>query len=291
MPDVGPQRADTDTVDAGDSVTDASEREMDQGVNVDAAPIDCGDLTQCGGRCADLENDVDNCGACGYTCALFNAESSCVAGSCAVDACLGDFEDNDGDPDNGCEFENLCEDGAPCDTACGTGLTQCEGSIAMCVPPEESCNARDDDCDNQCDEGQLGGCRRGIHRSYGGNLGHAYSDDLRWLTNNDFNIESQNYFYLYQEPHEGMRPVQICPEGGGKFFLNSANNCEIGRAPIAVIGFWSPTPLCNSIPLYRLYKPDREVHFYTTSSAERDRAINMLGYVSEGIAGYVWDSP
>ena len=133
LPDGDPQRADADAVDAGDSVTDASEREVDQGVNTDAAPIDCGNLTQCGGGCADLENDVNNCGACGYTCALFNAESACIAGSCAVDACL-DFEDSDGDPDNGCEFENLPKM-VPV-TPRATGLTQCEGSIAMCVLPE-----------------------------------------------------------------------------------------------------------------------------------------------------------
>ncbi|MFM2247095.1 MAG: hypothetical protein RL071_3169, partial [Pseudomonadota bacterium] len=32
-------------------------------------------------------------------------------------------------------------------------------------------------------------------------------------------------------------------------------------------------------------------HFYTLSAAERDNAVAVYGYVSEGIAGYVWASP
>ena len=64
----------------------------------------------------------------------------------------------------------------------------------------------------------------------------------------------------------------------------------VSAAPRRTIGFWSPSPLCNSQPLYRLYKQDINNHFYTLSAAERDRAINELGYQSEGIAGYVWRS-
>ena len=85
--------------------------------------------------------------------------------------------------------------------------------------------------------------------------------------------------------------MQLCPKGGGNFFLSSDNACEIGRQPVAVLGFWSPEPLCGSIPLYRLRQPASDNHFYTTSANERDNAINNLGYISEGIGGHVWPQP
>jgi len=37
-----------------------------------------------------------------------------------------------------------------------------------------------------------------------------------------------------------------------------------------------------------MWSNDRQDHFYTTSVAERDNAISQLGYVSEGITGYVY---
>lgn len=43
------------------------------------------------------------------------------------------------------------------------------------------------------------------------------------------------------------------------------------------------------VPLYRLQ--GHGDHFYTTSESERDNAISSYGYVSEGIACYVEDSP
>jgi hypothetical protein len=63
----------------------------------------------------------------------------------------------------------------------------------------------------------------------------------------------------------------------------------------------------NTVPLYRLYAPLREVgdtspggfsgwaedsgqHFYTTKGSERTHAVNN-GWVNEGIVGYVWKEP
>lgn len=107
-----------------------------------------------------------------------------------------------------------------------------------------------------------------------------------------YGIESPNYFYVYQTPHQGVRPIFLCPKANGMYFLISETTCEAEmRSPIAEIGFWSPTPLCGSIPVYRLYEPGTNNHFYTTNSAERDSAISNLGYQNEGVAGYVWSSP
>ena len=43
-----------------------------------------------------------------------------------------------------------------------------------------------------------------------------------------------------------------------------------------------------TIPLYRLYSPGVVDHFYTTNAAERDNAIQHLGYNDEGVAAYVY---
>jgi hypothetical protein len=45
-----------------------------------------------------------------------------------------------------------------------------------------------------------------------------------------------------------------------------------------------PSP--NTVPLYRLAHPSGD-HFYTTDAVERQNAITTIGYVDEGITGYV----
>ena len=44
----------------------------------------------------------------------------------------------------------------------------------------------------------------------------------------------------------------------------------------------------GTTPLHRLYCANTGDHFYTTSAVERDNAVAMFGYVSEGIACYVF---
>lgn len=43
-------------------------------------------------------------------------------------------------------------------------------------------------------------------------------------------------------------------------------------------------------PIYRLYKPTTDDHFYTNGAAERDAAVQIHGYQDEGIAGYSFTS-
>ena len=45
----------------------------------------------------------------------------------------------------------------------------------------------------------------------------------------------------------------------------------------------------ETVPLYRLWKPEVGDHVYTTSEEERDTAVSALGYRSEGVACYVFD--
>ena len=74
-----------------------------------------------------------------------------------------------------------------------------------------------------------------------------------------------------------------------------------------VVGHVAPPDrgIPGTVPLYRLYKPPTimtsgkaghfdtgsDDHFYTTSQAEKDRALYQGGYKSEGVACYVWPGP
>jgi sulfatase-modifying factor enzyme 1/putative metal-binding protein len=79
---------------------------------------------------ADLQTDVNNCGACAQHCVITGADSKCVKGKCQIAACLATRYDQNGDPSDGCEL--VC-DGDPM--------------------ADEVCNGEDDNCDGQRDEG------------------------------------------------------------------------------------------------------------------------------------------
>lgn len=69
------------------------------------------------------------------------------------------------------------------------------------------------------------------------------------------------------------------------------NNCLSGNwVSEGTAGRVYPGTVCapSLIPLYRLFKASINDHFYTTNSTERDNAIANAGYVSEGVAGYVY---
>ena len=46
------------------------------------------------------------------------------------------------------------------------------------------------------------------------------------------------------------------------------------------------TPVCGSVPLYRVYNPDAIEHFYTTNVTKRDNALQH-GYKDDGVSAYV----
>jgi hypothetical protein len=76
----------------------------------------------------DLERDPLNCGQCGHVCPRPpNAVPRCDHGRCGFD-CEPGWYDNDGRAENGCEDEE-------------------------CLPEEEVCDGRDNDCDGEVDEG------------------------------------------------------------------------------------------------------------------------------------------
>lgn len=290
----GGQTASSDA-DPSDATTTPPDATTTMDLALDAmsiqTPLDCESDTACGTVCVDPQTDPLHCGGCGRTCVFFEATAQCNEGACAIGTCNPGFFDTDGDPETGCEQANACVADQGCVSECDTpGITQCVDGAESCIPPQELCNAQDDNCDGQCDEGGLAGCRVGIFRAYGGS--HAYHKDDAALIQNGFTIERANYFHVYQAPTQGMRPMFLCSKPSGNYFLASGTACEPeNRAPVAQLGFWSPTPLCGSIPLYGLYKADIDNHFYTKSLAEMESVTANLGYESRGIAGYVWPTP
>lgn len=86
----------------------------------------------------ELTSDPSNCGTCGNVCALGHATPKCevVGGfpTCVVDKCDDGYADNDHLAQNGCEY------------AC-----------PVFPPVAEQCNADDDNCDGQINEGNPGG--------------------------------------------------------------------------------------------------------------------------------------
>jgi hypothetical protein len=217
----------------------------------------------------------------------------CVDGVCQAIACDSGHGDCDGDPTNGCEAQSTCEAGADCMTECGsTGTTTCD---AMCQPVcttlAESCNAVDDDCNGQCDEGPLMDCRIGVHRSNGGAQGHFYTTDLNEAMSGGFNLEAQDYYFLYTAQAGGLQPFFRCLKPNGKYLYTTSTDCEGLGAPQLTVAFISPEAVCGSTPLFRLFSSAAGNHFYTISASERDNAIANFGYADEGIAGHVWTGP
>jgi len=105
----------------------------------------------------DCTSDPLNCGSCGTSCRFPHAMGDCTASACVLGACAPGFVDDDGVADNGCEY------------ACTPAM-----------PPDDVCNARDDDCDGDVDEGDPGDgiacgesegeCRTGTLECRGGTL-------------------------------------------------------------------------------------------------------------------------
>ncbi|WP_206607048.1 MULTISPECIES: MopE-related protein [Sandaracinus] len=93
-----------------------------------------------------------NCGTTGV--------STCTNG-CEWGACTPPPEVCNGRDDNctgGCDETSMCCAGSTvtCETTCGsTGTYACSGTCTpgACIPPAETCNGLDDDCDGTCDNG------------------------------------------------------------------------------------------------------------------------------------------
>lgn len=179
-----------------------------------------------------------------------------------------------------------------CSTSCGDGVVACMGTEQVCngpAPQPESCNLADDDCNGSFDDG-VGGCRHGIHRSLHPTTGeHFYTASIEEAQCCGFVLENANFFQLYSGPHAGLVPFYRCYAPGGFHFYTQDPGCEGVPVNEGVLGHIATAEgTAGSVPLYRLYLASNGDHFFTTSAAERDNAVNVFGYLYEGVAGFVW---
>jgi hypothetical protein len=129
----------------------------------------------------DKLTDKANCGECGKTCTFPQAAAACAGGLCAMGACEANFHDVDTLASTGCEYactktgaeicNGLDDDcsgtiddkaagvGASCGSdvgECVAGKLQCLAGQLTCVgetkPVAESCDSKDNDCDDLFDE-------------------------------------------------------------------------------------------------------------------------------------------
>ena len=115
-----------------------------------------------------INNDPNNCSACGSVCAFPNATSTCIAGSCSLFGCLPGFENCDGSIGNGCESSVLSDPdncgscGERCEYPNARGFCEegrctigfCEGTYANCdFNPANGCES-----DLATDPGDCGFC-------------------------------------------------------------------------------------------------------------------------------------
>lgn len=261
----------------------STSNEPDEPVVCDAPEVACGNL------CTNLDSDPTNCGLCGRTCIIANAEAGCAAGECTLLACDEGFSDCDTLLATGCEAPVECG-GGPCQTECGsTGALVCNAACeSECVIPAETCNAVDDDCNGSCDEGAMEGCRIGVHRSFSPTLGHVYTTDLAEAMGGDLNLEAQNFYFLYQQEAVGLEALLRCVKGNGRPLYTTAADCEGLGAVQETVGYIATEAQCGAGALYRVWNPASDSHFYTTSATERDNATANLGFQDQGTAGYVW---
>ena len=151
---------------------------------------DCNDDLSRDG-CEQRLNTNRDCGQCGRSCSLANANETCSSGSCQIGSCSAGFGNCDGQAANGCEIDlnndarncgscgNVCTNGLSCRSGrcactananCGSNQTCCNGNCvdtrsnaANCGACGSACAGGSTCCDGSCvntmtDVDHCGGC-------------------------------------------------------------------------------------------------------------------------------------
>jgi Stigma-specific protein, Stig1 len=117
-------------------------------------------LALCSFACVDVNSDSKNCGACDKSCA---SSESCVSGSCQKTSMMTGFECLGCGPGVACInqkcdcqargelcSESFCIDKKQLAVSCGTCLTPCATSGALCRNGSCECAAGESICDGEC---------------------------------------------------------------------------------------------------------------------------------------------
>jgi hypothetical protein len=143
--------------------------------NCGACGNDCRDFgeTCCGTYCADLANDFDNCGSCGFRCPAPDRFEfgECIDGAC-VYACIegtvecdGVCTDFDYDSNNCGACGHVCPEATPvcsggaCFAACPGGGTRCGGICTNIAFDTANCGG----CGIVCNPGEI--CSGGVYQT------------------------------------------------------------------------------------------------------------------------------
>ncbi len=210
--------------------------------------------------------------------------TQCFPGTPTTEVCNGIDDNCDGSTDEGVTQS--------CDSACGPGTQTCAaGSFGACdapPPAAESCNVADDDCNGQVDDG-VGGCRVDIHRWWHPVTGeHFYSTDVNEGNCCGFQLEFAGYFELYAAAQASTTGFYRCYQPGGFHHYTTDANCEGLAVNEGIMGYIGTADLPGSTELYRSYNPANGDHFFTTSADEHANVVGALGFVDEGVVGWVW---
>ncbi len=255
--------------DAGGEVCNGLDDDMDGEVDEDIGDVSCGEGV-CLATVAGCQGGVPG---------------QCFPGVPGNEVCNGLDDDCDGSSD-----EELVQS---CDSACGPGTQSCTGGAwgGCDAPPPaaEACDIVDNDCNGQVDDG-VAGCRVGIHRSYHPTTGeHFYTSSAAEAVCCGFVLEFSDFFQLYTGLQAGTTAFYRCYGVAPNNFHHYTTDPACEGLPVneGIIGYIGTSELPGSTELYRSWNPANGDHFFTNSEAEHDSAVG-LGYVDEGVVGYVW---
>ncbi len=215
--------------------------------------------------------------------------SSSSGGSASTSSSSGGAGSSTGVPDGG-----GCAPGATlaCQTSCGSTGSQTCGANGWgpCVPPAESCDLQDDDCNGACDD--LLGCRVAVDRSYDSQSGrHFYTTTDSEAACCGYAVESYGYYDLYATQLPGLVPFYRCRTPSSAHLYTTDATCG-GNANVleGTLGYAATGPVCGAVPLVGLSLASTGDYLYTTSATEAASA-QASGYASLGTVAYVWTAP
>lgn len=203
--------------------------------------------------------------------------------------------------DNNCN--TLVDDGfacalgsapAPCVTSCatmGTAACQADCSRAACVPPAESCNLRDDNCNTLCDEG----CRVAVYQHHQTRAGSPLIDLLYALEDAvpGYTADGRALFlYPPTVAPPGTIPVYRCYNAAQRLHLLSLStscNGNSAYAVEAVLGHAVGGALCGASLVYAAYC-SAQGSAYVTLSATVQSNLQAAGCMPYLPGFWAWGS-